>query len=133
MIFKFSKSSISRLETVDPKLQTLAREVLKLSPIDFAITEGLRTPQRQAQLYRDRKTKTLNSKHLEGKAIDICPIIDNKLNYDSRDDIMFLAGLFYGVASQLNIEIRVGALWDNNSIAKNNFIDAYHIELKENC
>jgi hypothetical protein len=29
----------------------------------------------------------------------------------------------------LNINLRTGALWDNNSIKENKFVDWYHIEL----
>ena len=44
-------------------------------------------------------------------------------------DIYIVIGLFLAKAKELNINIRVGALWDNNSTKDNNFIDAFHIEL----
>jgi peptidoglycan L-alanyl-D-glutamate endopeptidase CwlK len=144
MNYKFSASSLSKLESVDLKLQVLAKEVLKISPINFAITEGLRSKQRQAQLYREGKTKTLNSKHLDGKAIDICPIIDGKLDYskEAEPDLYFILGLFYLKAKELNekyelsggtegvnIKLRFGAFWDGLTIKQNKFVDAYHIEI----
>jgi peptidoglycan L-alanyl-D-glutamate endopeptidase CwlK len=142
--FYFSSSFLSHLEGVDPRLQFLAKEVLKISPIDFAITEGLRTSQRQVQLYREGKTKTLNSKHIDGKAIDICPVINNKLDFskEAEPDLFFIIGLFYlkakelseryeltGGSEGLNIKLRLGAFWDYNSIKENKFVDGYHIEL----
>jgi hypothetical protein len=145
--YNFSKLSLENLETVDERLQTLAKEVIRISPVDFAITEGIRTKERQAQLYREGKTKTLNSKHLEGKAIDICPVINGKLDYsmEAIDDLSFILGLFYFKAWELNelyetsrgekglnIKLRLGAFWDYKSIKENKekgFMDAYHIEL----
>jgi peptidoglycan L-alanyl-D-glutamate endopeptidase CwlK len=117
------------LNGVNQKLIDLFGLVKDITPIKFTITEGVRTKERQQQLFNEGKTKILQSKHLTGDAIDICPLINNKLDYDARDDIMFLQGLFYGVASQMGIGIRVGSLWDNKSIKENSFIDGYHIEL----
>ena len=127
-MFKFGATSIKYLNFVDKRLKILAEKVLSISPIDFLITEGLRTKEKQEQLYKTGKSKTLKSKHLEGKAIDI---IGHKEQYKTSKDIYILIGLFIAVAKQLNINIRVGALWNTNSTIDNNFIDAYHIELKD--
>jgi peptidoglycan L-alanyl-D-glutamate endopeptidase CwlK len=144
MTFKFSNSSLSKLETVDIRLQILAKEVLKASYVDFAITEGVRTIERQQQLYMGGQSKTLNSKHLEGKAIDICPVIKGKLDYskEAAADLYFILGIFYLKAKELleqyeltggekglNIRLRFGAFWDEDSIKENKFVDAYHIEV----
>jgi peptidoglycan L-alanyl-D-glutamate endopeptidase CwlK len=143
--FHFSQSSLSKLITVDSKLQIPAVKVLEISPTDFAITEGLRTKERQLQLYKQGKSKTLNSKHLEGKAIDICPCINGKLDYAAESDLFFILGLFYlkakelnekyeitGGSEGLNIKLRFGAFWDYKSIRENKekgFVDACHVEL----
>jgi peptidoglycan L-alanyl-D-glutamate endopeptidase CwlK len=138
--FKFSPSSLSKLNEVDERLKTLSIEVLALSPIDFCITEGLRTKERQEQLYKEGKSKTLNSKHLSRRdrgigdsplsdAIDICPCINNKPDYSATEDLFFIVGLFYAKAKELGIDIRLGALWDKDSIKENKFVDGYHVEL----
>ena len=127
-MFKFSRKSLENLRSVDIKLQTLANEVLKISPIDFSITCGLRTKEEQEQLVKEGKSKTLNSKHLQGLAVDI---MSCKEGYSQAKDIFILVGLFIAVAKQLNINIRVGALWDYNSTKDNNFIDAYHIQVED--
>lgn len=38
-MFKFSNRSLEKLASVDVKLQTLAKKVLEISPIDFSIVE----------------------------------------------------------------------------------------------
>lgn len=126
-MFEFSKTSLQKLNTVDQKLQLLANEVIKISPIDFSITEGFRGRMKQKELYNEGKSKTLKSKHCECKAIDI---VCCKEGYkEPLRDIYIVIGLFLAKAKELNINIRVGALWDNNSTKDNNFIDAFHIEL----
>ena len=37
--FKFSQKSLEKLAGVDIRLQTLAKKVLEISPIDFSIIE----------------------------------------------------------------------------------------------
>lgn len=128
--FKFSQKSLEKLNSIDPKLKFLAEEVLKISPIDFSIIDGFRDRVKQNELFTAGKSKcdgykTL-SKHQLGQAIDILPC---KEKYNYSRDIFILVGLFIAVAKQMNINIRVGALWDYSSTKDNNFVDAYHIEL----
>lgn len=130
-MYNFSKKSKQILSKVHKDLNVLANEVLKISPIDFAITEGYRSRAKQEYLYKTNKSKTLKSKHTELKAIDICPYIDNKLDYEATNDLFIIVGLFIAKAKELNINIRVGALWDNNSVKNNSFVDGWHIELRD--
>ena len=130
-MYNFSNKSKQLLSIVHEDLNILANEVLKISPIDFAITEGYRSQKRQEYLYKIGKSKTLKSKHTELKAIDICPYINNKLDYEATNDLFIIVGLFIAKAKELNINIRVGALWDNNSIKNNSFVDGWHIELRD--
>ena len=126
-MFKFSTKSEQLLNTVYKELNILAHEVIKISPIDFSITEGFRDRMKQKELYNEGKSRKLKSKHCECKAIDIrcC-----KEGYkEPLRDIYIVIGLFLAKAKELNINIRVGALWNNNSTKDNNFIDAFHIEL----
>lgn len=126
-MFKFSTKSEQLLNTVYKELNILAHEVIKISPIDFSITEGFRDRMKQKELYNEGKSRTLKSKHCECKAIDIMCC---KEGYkEPLRDIYIVIGLFLAKVKELNINIRVGVLWDNNSTKDNNFIDAFHIEL----
>ncbi|MDR3078866.1 MAG: hypothetical protein LBU15_02405 [Rickettsiales bacterium] len=127
--YSFSARSEHLLGSVIPELGLLARQAIAASPIDFAIVEGLRTPQRQKMLYQSGKSRTLNSKHCEGRAIDIVPWLGGSCDYGAEADCCFLVGLFYGLAKTLALNLRVGALWDGNSIKGNKFIDLWHIEI----
>ena len=129
MTYKFSNKSEQILNTVRLELNILAHKVLEISPIDFTIVEGYRDIERQKQLYKEGKTKTLNSKHCTKEAIDIVPYINNKLDYEAVNDCCFIIGLFYAKAKELSMSIKVGALWNNNSIKNNSFLDVWHVEI----
>ena len=75
-----SKTSLERLKGVHPDLV----RVIKRAAInaDFIVTEGLRTLERQKQLKAAGASKTLNSRHLTGHAVDVAPLIDGKVRWD---------------------------------------------------
>ncbi|GHU27457.1 hypothetical protein FACS1894152_4110 [Bacilli bacterium] len=127
--FIFGEKSEQLLNTVADELSGLAHNVIKISPIDFAIVEGFRTEEKQKELYDAGKTKTLNSKHCVGRAIDVVPCLNYRPNFEMINSCCFIVGLFYALAKQNNLKIRVGAIWDGESIENNNFVDLWHIEL----
>lgn len=61
----------AHIQNVDPMLIAIMQEARYRSPIDFDLTDGHRTLAEQKQLVADGKSQTLNSKHLEGRAVDI--------------------------------------------------------------
>ena len=79
---RFGTRSLANLVGVHPDLQRVMQEAIGNSPYDFSITEGLRTPGRQQMLYAEGASRTLNSRHLTGHAVDIAIIIDGKANWD---------------------------------------------------
>ena len=83
-MFSFSKASLNKMNGVNSKLVILMKEAIKNSPYDFKITEGLRTVERQKELVKTGKSKTMNSYHLKGKAVDIAVLIDNKITWDFK-------------------------------------------------
>ena len=71
MTYKLGKRSLSNLEGVHPDLVKVVKRAIELTECDFTVTEGLRTKQRQAQLLKEKKTTTMNSRHLTGHAVDL--------------------------------------------------------------
>ena len=68
---RLGKRSRSRLKGVDPKLVNVLNEVCKY--FDITVVEGLRSQKRQNELVSAGKSKTKFGKHVQGKAVDICP------------------------------------------------------------
>ena len=67
------------------QLADFVRSLHLLSPYPFKIVEGVRTKERQRQLVRKGKSKTLNSKHLIGRAGDIAPVVGGNVSWEWRD------------------------------------------------
>lgn len=82
MGFRLSQRSLRNLEGVHPQLVALVHEALALSPVDFLIIEGVRTPERQAALVRAGASRTLNSRHLTGHAVDVAAFVDGRVRWD---------------------------------------------------
>ena len=71
MGFKLGTKSLSNLKGVHPDLVKVVKRAIELTECDFTVTEGLRIKQRQAQLLKEKKTTTMNSRHLTGHAVDL--------------------------------------------------------------
>ena len=82
MSFRLSQRSHERLKGVHPDLVAVVEAAILLTPVDFMITEGLRTPARQAELVRTGASRTLNSRHLTGHAVDVAAWIDGGVRWD---------------------------------------------------
>lgn len=80
--YKFSRRSLRNLRGVHPDLIAVARLGLRLSPHDYMITEGVRTIERQRELYAAGASHTMHSKHLIGDAFDFAVIIDGVITWD---------------------------------------------------
>jgi peptidoglycan L-alanyl-D-glutamate endopeptidase CwlK len=74
--------SLARLEGVHPDLVRVVKKAAAMSPLDFTVLEGLRTLDRQKQLFNLGATKTLRSRHLTGHAVDLAPMVGGTVRWD---------------------------------------------------
>ena len=119
--FAFGERSKKNLTGVHPDLVKVATKALELSQIDFTVTEGLRTKERQAQLMAAGASKTMNSRHITGHAIDIAPIIAGEVRWD-WPPFQELSKAFKLAAKELGVPIVWGGDWVS-------FKDGPHFEL----
>ena len=82
MSFRFSVRSRARMKGVHPALIGVMEAAIRRSPVDFLVTEGLRTPERQRALVRAGASRTLKSRHLTGHAVDVAALVDGKVRWD---------------------------------------------------
>ena len=82
MTIILGQRSLSRLEGVHPDLVRVVKKAAAMSDLDFTVLEGLRTLDRQRKLLAEGATKTLNSRHITGHAVDLAPLIDGKVSWD---------------------------------------------------
>ena len=112
MSFQLSEKSLRRLDGVHPDLVKVVKRAIEITQIDFVVIEGLRTKARQAYLLDAGKSRTMNSYHLTGHAVDIAPIIDGKTSWDWKY-FHPLADAMKQAAKELHVELTWGGDWEN--------------------
>lgn len=118
---KLSENSLNKLKGVNSKLVDIVNKVVETYEGDFIITEGVRTLERQKQLVLEKKSRTLMSNHLTGRAIDLAPLVNGKVSWDMKDFVP-MANAMKAAAKELNITLVWGGDWKT-------FIDGPHFEL----
>lgn len=83
MPYKFSRRSLDRIEGIDADLVVVAATAILISKHDFLIPPdgGLRTYEDQKRLVQNGASRTMDSDHLLGKAIDVVPYINRAPSY----------------------------------------------------
>lgn len=120
-MFKLSERSKKRLVGVHPDLVKVVYRALELTPVDFGITEGLRTIEQQREYVKQKKSKTMNSRHLTGHAVDVVAYPLDKDTWNMKYYRM-IADAFKQASKELNIPIVWGGDWTS-------FKDGPHFEL----
>lgn len=82
MSFRLSSRSRARLVGVHPALIAVVEAAITRAPVDFMITEGLRTAERQAALVKAGASRTTRSRHLTGHAVDVAALVDGEVRWD---------------------------------------------------
>lgn len=113
--------SEKRLVGVNDALVSVVRRAAKKLPFTLFVVEGLRTKERQAELYAQGRTKpgkivtwTMQSKHLEGRAVDLAPIADGVILWSDSKKFDAIALAMYSAAKELGVTVRWGADWNSN-------------------
>lgn len=121
MSYKLGKRSLSNLEGVHPDLVKVVKRAIELTECDFTVTEGLRSKERQAQLLKEKKTTTSNSRHLTGHAVDLAAWVDGTVSWDWKHYYK-IAEAVKQAAQELEVSIEWGGAWKS-------FPDAPHWQL----
>ena len=118
MAYVLGNKSRRRLYGVHPDLVAVVQRAIEITEQDFTVLEGLRTVERQQQLYNTGKSKTMNSRHLTGHAIDLAPW---PITWD-WDYFYPIADAMKQAAEELNIPLEWGGDWKS-------FPDGPHFQL----
>ena len=106
---RFSRRSLSVLGTVHSDLQHLFACVVLCHDCNILPDGGLRTPERQLELYQAGASKTLDSYHLTGNAVDVAPW---PIDFDDIDGFKRFAVYVHEMAETLDIEVQWGGSWE---------------------
>ena len=115
MTFRLSKRSLGRLDGVDSNLVEVVKRAIELTTVDFGVTEGVRTIEKQREYVAAGKSQTMRSKHLTGDAVDLVAYVGSSVSwelnlYDNIADAMRVAAIEHDVA------IKWGAAWSVGDI-----------------
>ena len=123
---KFSSKSLNKLTGVDSRLVTLAYEIVT-NHHDCSVVYGLRTIEEQKKLVDEGLSKTMNSRHLTGHAIDLVPY---PIDWNNEKRFYYFSGMVLAIAKTMNIPIRWGGDWDmDNDLDDQKFMDLVHFEI----
>ena len=141
-MFTFSERSLNNLKGVHPKLVAVVHRALELSAIDFTVLEGVRSQERQNELWAQGRTKPgqvvtwiqSTGKHGiqkdgYGHAVDLAPYPIDWNDYARFDS---LANIMFAAAKELGVTLRWGGNWDMDElIHERGESDSPHFELFE--
>jgi peptidoglycan L-alanyl-D-glutamate endopeptidase CwlK len=103
--------------------------------MDVTILEGVRTMERQKELFDQGATRTLKSKHLKqsdghSHAVDVAPWVNGGIPWDQHSYFYFLGGIIKTIAQQEGINLRWGGDWDGDgNFEDQTFNDLVHWEI----
>ena len=109
-MFKLSQRSKDRLKGVHPDLVNVVEHAIEITTVDFAVLEGLRTPERQKVLKEAGASQTLNSRHITGHAVDLGAWVDGEVRWD-WPLYNQIAKAMKAAAAELDIPIEWGGDW----------------------
>ena len=121
MTFRLSERSLRKLEGVHPDLVKVVKRAIEITEIDFAVTEGLRTKQRQEELVKAGASKTMKSRHLTGHAVDLAAVVGSEIRWD-WPLYQKIANAVKKAAYELDVPIEWGGDWKS-------FKDGPHFQL----
>lgn len=147
MSYKLGSRSLKNLEGVHPNLVKVITAAITNSPVDFTVTEGLRSTQRQKDLYAQGRSKpgikvtqkdgvksvsnhqdeADGKKDGKGSAVDLYPFFLGAVQVNHKDTIKnlkLIAAHIKKVAKDLGIGIVWGGDWRTP-------YDPPHFELKK--
>ena len=126
-MFKLSDKSKQRREGIDPRLIEISDLAIQISVIDFGIPGdgGLRTAERQNELFEDGKSKADGydklSEHQSGNALDFYAYVDGAASWEP-EHLAMVAAAFLQAAAMLGYKLKWGGLWKS-------FKDMPHVQL----
>ncbi len=111
MSYILGAKSRMNLRGVHPDLVAVVSRAITVTTVDFTVVEGVRSTERQVQLVQSGASKTLNSRHLTGHAVDLAAYVGGRIAWDWP--------LYYKLAIAMReaaetegVAVRWGGVWD---------------------
>lgn len=121
MSFDLTARDIERLQGVHPHLKAVVLDAAKSTTVKFIVIEGLRTVERQRELVEAGASRTMDSRHIHGLAVDLGAVVCGKVTWQPKIYTK-IADAMLSSAAKLSHPITWGGGWAS-------FPDLVHFEL----
>jgi len=109
--FKLGTASEESLRGVHSDLVALVRRAIERTSQDFSVFEGLRSAARQRALFKAGASRTLESYHLTGEAVDLVPFVEGRLQWQ-QPLCCQIARHMHEASRTLSVGVVWGGVWD---------------------
>ena len=120
MAYILGQKSLANLTGVNPDLLAVVQGAIAMTTVDFRVQQGLRSRSEQEMLVKKGASRTLNSRHLTGHAVDLVALVAGEVRWD-WPLYHQIAKAMKAAAKDLNVPIPWGGDWK--------FKDGPHFEL----
>lgn len=119
--YKLSKRSLDRLKGVCPDLVDVVKLAITYTPVDFGVSEGVRSLATQEEYVAKGASTTMRSRHLTGHAVDVFAYVDGKAQWAMPLYVQINEAM-QKAADELGVPIEWGGDWKS-------FVDGPHFQL----
>lgn len=111
MSYRLGAKSEAALVGVKAPIVAVVRKAILITEIDFAVHEGLRSLERQRKLLASGASRTLDSYHLTGDAVDLVPYVDGQLRWEHAlcNEV---ARAMFEASGRVGVPLVWGRVWD---------------------
>jgi peptidoglycan L-alanyl-D-glutamate endopeptidase CwlK len=120
-MFKLSNRSLSKLEGLHEDLSNVVKRAIELTPIDFGVSEGIRSLETQREYLEKGVSTTMRSRHLTGHAVDVYAYVAGMARWE-MPLYKQISEAFFKAAQELGVDIEWGGDWKK-------FKDGPHFQL----
>ena len=113
--------SLKNLYGVHKDLIDVVMRATELTTVDFIVIEGLRDKEKQQLLFDSGASRTLNSRHLTGHAVDLAAVVAGEIRWDWP--------LYHKIAKAMklaSLELKIPLEWGGDWVS---FKDGPHFQL----
>lgn len=105
-----SERDLSRMHGLHPDLYKVVLAMGNYCPMPFTVIEGVRSVETQARYVADGNSQTMNSRHLDGHAVDLVPLVAGQPTWDWPVYHVFAVHM-KGAAALCGVPIEWGGDW----------------------
>lgn len=112
MMFMLGQNSRANLVGVHPDLKQVVARAIQLTEVDFGVSDGVRTIEEQRYMVDIGASKTMDSRHLTGHAVDLFAYVGGKARWE-LPFYHIIAEAMKTAATELDVDVEWGYdLWE---------------------